>query len=54
MHQKRRPNASLYFAHGTADRQNSIHAFDVLRAELETAGKRAVFQRIADWFLAAR
>ena len=39
-------HARLYFAHGTADAQNSVAGFDVLRAELAAKGRKAVFQRI--------
>jgi len=39
-------HALLYFAHGTADTQNSIAGFDVLRAELAAKGRGAVFERI--------
>lgn len=38
--------ARLYLMHGSADGQNPIAAFDVLRAELMTAGRDAVFDRI--------
>lgn len=38
--------ARLYFAHGTADTQNSITGFDVLRAELAAKQRDAVFERI--------
>lgn len=38
--------ARLYFMHGSADGQNPVAAFDVLRAELMTAGREAVFDRI--------
>jgi hypothetical protein len=41
-----RSRAALFFAHGTTDKQNSVHGFDVLRAELEAAGKRATFLRV--------
>jgi pimeloyl-ACP methyl ester carboxylesterase len=36
----------LYFAHGTADTQQSIAGFDVLRAELAAKQRDAVFERI--------
>jgi len=39
-------HASLYFAHGSADAQNSIFGFDVLRAELAARQRTAVFERI--------
>ena len=39
-------HALLYFAHGTADTQNSIAGFDVLRAELAAKQRDAVFERI--------
>jgi len=39
-------HAHLYFAHGTADTQNSIIGFDVLRAELAAKQRPAVFERI--------
>ena len=38
--------AKLYFVHGSADKQNSIFGFDVLRAELAAHGRAAVFERI--------
>ena len=38
--------ALLYFAHGTADTQQSIAGFDVLRAELAAKQRDAVFERI--------
>jgi len=38
--------AHLYFVHGSEDRQNSIHGFDVLRAELAAKGRAAVFERL--------
>jgi pimeloyl-ACP methyl ester carboxylesterase len=38
--------ALLYFAHGTADMQQSIAGFDVLRAELAAKQRDAVFERI--------
>ncbi len=41
-----RSRAELYFAHGTADGQNFIAGFDVLRAELAGKGRAAVFDRI--------
>jgi len=41
-----RSRAHLYFAHGTADTQNFIVGFDVLRAELAAKGRPAVFERI--------
>ena len=39
-------HALLYFAHGTADTQQSIAGFDVLRAELAAKQRQAVFERI--------
>ncbi|MGB9072969.1 MAG: alpha/beta fold hydrolase [Terriglobales bacterium] len=39
-------HALLYFAHGTADTQNSIAGFDVLHAELAAKQRDAVFERI--------
>jgi hypothetical protein len=36
----------LYFAHGTADTQQTIAGFDVLRAELAARQRDAVFERI--------
>lgn len=39
-------HAFLYFAHGTADTQNSIAGFDVLRAELAANHRDAIFERI--------
>jgi len=42
-----RSRANLYFVHGTADEQNSILGFDVLRAELEAAGKAAVYDGVS-------
>jgi predicted esterase len=39
-------HALLYFAHGTADTQQSIAGFDVLRAELAAKQREAVFERI--------
>lgn len=39
-------HAFLYFAHGTADAQQSIAGFDVLRAELSARQRDAVFERI--------
>jgi pimeloyl-ACP methyl ester carboxylesterase len=39
-------HARLYFAHGSADRQNSVAGFDVLRAELAAKQRKAVFERI--------
>jgi len=41
-----RSHALLYFAHGTADTQQSIAGFDVLRAELAAKQRDAVFERI--------
>src|SRR5208282_1734441 len=41
-----RSHAQLYFAQGTADEQNSIYGFDVLRAELAAKQRDAVFERI--------
>jgi pimeloyl-ACP methyl ester carboxylesterase len=38
--------ALLYFVQGTADTQNSITGFDVLRAELAAKQRDAVFERI--------
>ncbi len=39
-------HAHLYFAHGTADAQQTIAGFDVLRAELAAKQRDAVFERI--------
>ena len=39
-------HAHLYFAHGTADTQQTIAGFDVLRAELAAKQRDAVFERI--------
>jgi pimeloyl-ACP methyl ester carboxylesterase len=39
-------HALLYFVHGTADAQQSIAGFDVLRAELAAKQRDAVFERI--------
>jgi len=39
-------HALLYFAHGTADTQQTIAGFDVLRAELAAKQREAVFERI--------
>ena len=39
-------HAHLYFAHGTADTQQTIAGFDVLRAELTAKQREAVFERI--------
>jgi pimeloyl-ACP methyl ester carboxylesterase len=39
-------HALLYFVHGTADIQQSIAGFDVLRAELSAKQREAVFERI--------
>ena len=41
-----RSHALLYFAHGTADTQQTIAGFDVLRAELAAKRRDAVFERI--------
>jgi hypothetical protein len=38
--------AKLYFVHGSADKQNSVSGFDVLRAELAAHRRAAVFERI--------
>lgn len=38
--------SALYFAHGSADQQNPVSAFDVLRAELAAKGRTAVFDRV--------
>ncbi len=38
--------ARLYFAHGSADEQNTVAGFDVLRAELAAHGRDAVFERL--------
>jgi len=38
--------ALLYFAHGTADTQQTIAGFDVLRAELAAKQREAMFERI--------
>jgi pimeloyl-ACP methyl ester carboxylesterase len=42
-----RSPARLYFAHGTADEQNSVLGFDVLRAELEAAARTASYDRVS-------
>jgi predicted esterase len=39
-------HSHLYFAHGTADAQQSVAGFDVLRAELAARQRDAVFERI--------
>ena len=39
-------HALLYFVHGTADTQQAIAGFDVLRAELAAKQRDAVFERI--------
>jgi dienelactone hydrolase len=39
-------HALLYFVHGTADTQQSVAGFDVLRAELAAAQRDARFERI--------
>jgi dienelactone hydrolase len=39
-------HALLYFAHGTADEQQTIAGFDALRAELTAKRRDAVFERI--------
>ena len=39
-------HAHLYFVHGTADTQQTIAGFDVLRAELAAKQREAVFERI--------
>jgi pimeloyl-ACP methyl ester carboxylesterase len=39
-------HALLYFAQGTADKQQAIAGFDVLRAELAAKQRDAVFERI--------
>lgn len=39
-------HAFLYFAHGTADSQQTVAGFDVLRAELAAKQRAAVFERI--------
>jgi dienelactone hydrolase len=41
-----RSPAKLYLVHGTADEQNFVAGFDVLRAELAARGREAVFERI--------
>lgn len=41
-----RSKAKLYIIHGSADRWNFIHGFDVLRAELAAKGREAVFERL--------
>ncbi len=41
-----RSRAALYLAHGTADEQSPIAAFDMLRAELAAKGREAVFDRV--------
>jgi hypothetical protein len=38
--------ANLYFVHGSADEQNSIFGFDVLRAEFAARRRKAVFVRL--------
>ncbi len=38
--------ARLYFAHGSADAQNTVAGFDALRAEMAANGREAVFERI--------
>jgi len=39
-------HANLYFAHGSADAQNSVAGFDVLRAELTAQQRKAIFERL--------
>jgi pimeloyl-ACP methyl ester carboxylesterase len=41
-----RSRAQLYFAHGSADEQNTVLGFDVLRAELAAKHRDAFFDRI--------
>jgi dienelactone hydrolase len=41
-----RSRAKIYLVHGTADEQNFVAGFDVLRAELAARGRDAVFERI--------
>ena len=41
-----RSKAKLYIVHGSADEQNFVHGFDVLRAELAAKGVTAVFERL--------
>ena len=41
-----RSHALLYFAHGTADTQQTIVGFDVLRAELAAKQRAAIFERV--------
>jgi pimeloyl-ACP methyl ester carboxylesterase len=41
-----RSHAKLYLVHGTADEQNFVAGFDVLRAELAVRQRPAVFERI--------
>ena len=41
-----RSPAKRYLVHGTADEQNFIAGFDMLRAELAAKGRQAVFERI--------
>jgi hypothetical protein len=41
-----RSRAKLYLVHGTADEQNFVAGFDVLRAELGARQRAAVFERI--------
>ncbi len=38
--------AKLYLAHGSADEQNFIAGFDMMRAELAAKGRSAVFERL--------
>lgn len=38
--------SALFFGHGVQDEQNPISAFDVLRAELASNGRSAVFDRV--------
>ncbi|MDE0103892.1 MAG: hypothetical protein OXN89_16085 [Bryobacterales bacterium] len=39
-------SAQLYLAHGSADEQNPVAGFDMMRAELEARGRSAVFARL--------
>lgn len=41
-----RSPARLYLVHGTADEQNFVAGFDMLRAELAAQGRDAMFERI--------
>jgi dienelactone hydrolase len=46
IHEALQSKAKLYFAHGSADKQNTVAGFDVLRAELAAHGRAAIFERI--------